>query len=90
MVAGGGGSPTVKSVFETSKKMLPTASILTRAVVVEMSGMVTSCEPSFAVLAASSVTGADLLNIANSGPFVFVLMRREVPADPPASFCSHA
>ena len=44
----------MKSVFETSKKMLPTASILTRAVVVEMSGIVTSCEPSFGVLAAST------------------------------------
>ena len=41
----------MKFVFETSKKTFPTASILTRAVVVEMSGMVTSCEPSLAVLA---------------------------------------
>ena len=43
---------TVKFVFETSKKMLPTASILTRAVVVSTSGIVTSCEPSFGMLSA--------------------------------------
>ena len=28
-------------------------------------------------------------NIANSGPFVFVLFSSAVPAAPPRSFCSH-
>ena len=44
----------VKFVFETSKKMLPTASIFTRAVVVSTSGIVTASLPSFGVLAAST------------------------------------
>ena len=43
-----------KFVFETSKKMLPTASIFTRAVVVRTSGIVTGSVPSFGVLAAST------------------------------------
>ena len=30
----------------------------------------------------------DFGNIANSGPFVFVLLRSAVPAAPPRSFCS--
>ena len=42
----------MKFAFETSKKTLPTASTLTRAFVVAMSGIVTACEPSFGVLAA--------------------------------------
>jgi hypothetical protein len=45
----------VKFVFETSKKMLPTASTFTRAVVVSGFGSVTTSEPSFGVLAASTV-----------------------------------
>jgi hypothetical protein len=44
----------VKFVFETSKKMFPSASTLTRAVVVSAAGSVTSSVPSFAVLAAST------------------------------------
>ena len=47
--------PIVKFTFETSKKMLPTASIFTRAVVVNEFGIMTASEPSFAVLAASTV-----------------------------------
>jgi hypothetical protein len=45
----------VKFVFETSKKMFPTASTFTRAVVVSVFGSVTTSEPSFGVLAASTV-----------------------------------
>ena len=45
----------MKFTFETSKKMLPTASIFTRAVVVNELGITTASEPSFAVLAASTV-----------------------------------
>src|SRR5262245_12048627 len=47
-------SVIVKSAFETSKKMLPTASTLIRASVVAMFGIVTGSEPSFAVLAAKT------------------------------------
>jgi hypothetical protein len=42
----------LKSVFEISKKMLPTASIFIRAVVVGMSGIRTDSEPSLLALAA--------------------------------------
>ena len=49
------GSVTVKSALETSKKTLPTASTLTRACVVATFGSVTACEPSFGVLAASTI-----------------------------------
>ena len=45
----------VKFVFETSKKTFPTASTFTRAVVVSVFGSVTTSEPSFGVLAASTV-----------------------------------
>jgi hypothetical protein len=45
----------VKFAFETSKKMFPTASTFTRAVVVSVLGSVTTSEPSFVVLAASTV-----------------------------------
>ena len=45
----------MKFTFETSTKMLPTASIFTRAVVVNEPGITTASEPSFAVLAASTV-----------------------------------
>ena len=45
---------TVKFVFETSKKKLPTASTFTRAVVVSTSGIVTGSVPSFGVLVAST------------------------------------
>ena len=45
----------LKSVFEISKKMLPTASIFIRPVVVSMSGIRTDSEPSLAVLAARTV-----------------------------------
>ena len=45
----------LKFVFEISKKMLPTASIFIRAVVVSMSGIRTDSEPSLAVLAARTV-----------------------------------
>ena len=45
----------MKFVFETSKKMFPTASTFTRAVVVSVFGSVTTSEPSFGVLAASTV-----------------------------------
>jgi hypothetical protein len=41
-------------LFEMSKKMLPTASTLIRAVVVAMFGIVNASEPSFAVVAAST------------------------------------
>jgi len=44
----------VKSTFETSKKTLPRASIITRACVVSTAGTVTLSEPSFAVAAAST------------------------------------
>ena len=43
-----------KFAFERSKKMFPTASILTRACVVPTLGSVTGSEPSFGVLAAST------------------------------------
>ena len=42
-------------MFETSKKTFPTASTLTRAVVVSVCGSVTSSDPSFGVLAESTV-----------------------------------
>ena len=45
----------VKFTFETSKKTLPTASIFTRAVVVNELGITTTSAPSFVVLAASTV-----------------------------------
>ena len=45
----------MKFTFETSKKMLPTASTFTRAVVVGAFGIVTTSVPSFGVLAASTV-----------------------------------
>ena len=48
-------APIRKSASETSKKMLPTALTLIRAVVVETSGRVTCSEPSFGVLAISVV-----------------------------------
>jgi hypothetical protein len=44
----------VKSVLDTSKKTLPTASIITRAVVVVTFGIVTTSDPSFAVVSAST------------------------------------
>ena len=44
----------VKFAFETSKKTLPSASILTRACVVATFGIVTASEPSFGVSAAST------------------------------------
>src|SRR5688572_11196746 len=46
---------TWKFAFETSKKMFPTASTLMRAVVVVPAGITTACEPSFGVLATSTV-----------------------------------
>jgi hypothetical protein len=46
--------PIVKFTFETSKKMLPTASTFTRAIVVNSFGTVTTSVPSFGVLAAST------------------------------------
>ena len=45
----------VKLAFEISKKMLPTASIFIRAVVVAVLGIVSTSEPSFGVLAANTV-----------------------------------
>ena len=45
----------MKFVFETSKKMFPTASTFTRAVVVSVFGSVTTSDPSFGVDAASTV-----------------------------------
>ena len=45
----------VKLVFEISKKILPTASILILAVVVGVLGIVNTSDPSFAVLAANTV-----------------------------------
>src|SRR5262245_7391297 len=36
-----------------------------------------------------SLIGAETGNMANSGPFVFVLLSSDVPAAPPRSFCSH-
>ena len=45
----------MKFTFETSKKMLPTASIFTRAAVPGRFGIVTTSEPSFAGPAASTV-----------------------------------
>ena len=52
--ATGGAFPVVivKLASDTSKKMLPTASIFTRACVVAIAGKVTACVPSFGVLAA--------------------------------------
>mgnify|MGYP001771087526 CR=1 FL=1 len=45
----------VKLALEISKKILPTASTLMRAVVVAVFGMVTTSVPSFGVLAANTV-----------------------------------
>ena len=45
----------VKLAFEISKKILPTASILIRAVVVGVFGIVNTSVPSLGVLAASTV-----------------------------------
>ncbi len=45
----------VKLVLEISKKILPTASTFILAVVLAPTGIVTACEPSFAVLAAKTV-----------------------------------
>ena len=82
----------MKSVFETSKKMLPTASIFTRAVVVVMSGMVTSCEPSFGVSAARtygyvSPPSSDMLiatfDVLVGGTSVFALSHVTVCVEPP-------
>jgi hypothetical protein len=44
----------VKLTFETSKKMLPTASTFIRAAVVGLFGIVTDSEPSFGVLASTT------------------------------------
>ena len=49
------GAVTEKFASETSKKTFPTASILTRACEVTPIGIVTSAEPSFGVLAKSTV-----------------------------------
>jgi hypothetical protein len=54
-----GGWLIVKLLLETSKKMLPTASTLTREVVPEALGTVTDSDPSLAVLAASTIGKVD-------------------------------
>lgn len=45
----------VKLTFEISKKMFPTASTLIRAVVVGLFGIATDSEPSFGVLATTTI-----------------------------------
>ena len=49
------GATTLKLVLEISKKILPTASILIRAVVLKPTGIVTACVPSFGVVASNTV-----------------------------------
>jgi hypothetical protein len=85
----------VKFVFETSKKMLSTASIFTRAVVDRMPGSVTTSVPSFGVLAASTYgyvwppsTESEIFTLAAlvGGRSVFALSHVTVCWDPLGQF----
>ena len=71
----------MKFVFETSKKMFPTASTLTRAVVVSVLGSVTTSVPSFGVLATSTI-GYVCPPSVESETFTFAVQTggRSVPA----------
>ena len=74
----------VKSLWFTSKKMLPTASTLIRAVVVLTLGKVTNSDPSFGVLAASTYgkveppsVDSEIITLGASSA-VFVLLTSQV------------
>lgn len=83
----------LKFVLEISKKILPTASTFILAVVVAVLGIVTDCEPSFGVLAASTVGNVcppsvlkDIFTLAQltGATVVLATFHVIVCADPPA------
>ena len=80
---GGVTAATEKFAFDMSKKMLPTASTLMRAVVVVTFAIVTDSVPSFAVLAARTVGNVTPPSVDNE---IFTLAALTGAAVVPATF----